>query len=112
MAAPFQYKLRMKELFDQYVNKVCEVYYIKPEELFRKTKRRDVSEARHLLYYLCYQRGIRPTTIQRLMDGRGYVCDHRPICYGISSVAKRVVNDGDLRYISDVIHQKVKFKNV
>ena len=100
----------MKELFDQYAEAVCSVYHVTSEELFTKGKRRDITDARHLLYYLCNDRGLRVMTVMRYMKDSGYDTEHRSICYGISQIAKRILSDGDLRHIANTVHSKVNFK--
>lgn len=55
----------MKEpIFNQIAENVCSIYDISKEKLFTKTKERKVVDARHLLYYGCYDRQIRLTYIQ------------------------------------------------
>ena len=44
----------MKEpIFKEYATKVADLYSVSEDELFSKSKKRAIVDARHLLYYLC-----------------------------------------------------------
>lgn len=87
-------------IFNQYVDKISDLFRLEPDLLFSKTKRRDVVEARYLLYYLCAKRPMSVGYIQKYMHERGYVINHSTIIYGISVVENRLNDDRD--YVSVV----------
>jgi chromosomal replication initiation ATPase DnaA len=82
-------------IFNQYVNKISELFRLEPELLFSKTKKREVVEARYLLYYLCAKRPMSIMYIQKYMHERGYIINHSTINYGISVVENRLDDDRD-----------------
>lgn len=85
------------KIFNQYVDQVCHLFSISKEELFSKTKRRDIVDARQLLYYLCDKRPIRQVYIQEYMSNNGYDISHSSIHHGISVVKKKVKTDKDYK---------------
>lgn len=86
----------MKNLaFDGYVSKVCDVFDITKKELFTKSKRRDIVDARHLLYFLCFKRPMQIRYIQEYMGNKGYKVGHSSIIHGIEQVESKVTTDND-----------------
>lgn len=83
------------KIFNQYVDKVCYLFNLDRDILFTKTKRRDVVDARHLLYYLCSQRPMRLVYIQEYMADNGYDINHSSIHHGIAMVKQKLTNDAD-----------------
>jgi len=88
------------EVFNQYVDRVSDLFGISKDVLFSKTKKRNVVDARHLVYYLCAKRPMQVTYIEKYMSEAGYDIRHSSIIYGISSVEKRIAEDKD--YVSVV----------
>ena len=84
-----------QEIFNQYAIKVADIFGISTSELFTKTKQRDCVDARHLLYYLCSQRPMRLTYIQKYLAESGYKINHSSIHHGIQQVKDRVTDDPD-----------------
>ena len=82
-----------KKIFDSYTEKVCKLFDIEKEQLFEKCKKREVVDARHLLYFLCAKRGIRLTYIQKHMKRMGYDISHSSIHHGIA-VSLKMSTDG------------------
>ncbi len=83
------------DVFNSYVEQVSDLFDVDEEAIFTKTKRRDVVDARHLLYYLCSKRPMRVVYIQEYMAERGYVINHSSILHGISQVEEKVKKDKD-----------------
>ena len=54
-----------QDVFNQYVDRVTDLYQIKKFELFSKSKKRELVDARHLLYYLCAKRPMKLIYIQK-----------------------------------------------
>jgi len=88
------------KIFNRYVERVCFLFNVDKELLFSKTKRRDVVDARHLLYYLCSERPMRLVYIQEYMLANGYEINHSSIHHGISVVKEKMDNDKD--YVEEV----------
>lgn len=91
------------EIFNDYVERIVDVYKIPKEEIFSKNKRMDVVDARHLLYYLCFKRKMQVSYIQRYMKINGYVIGHSSIIHGIKSVEVKVNQDSDYKQIINKI---------
>lgn len=84
-----------KEIFDNYVKLICEMFGIKKEELFTKNKRRDLVDARHMLYYMCFNRKLQVTHIKHYMLENGYYVQHPTVLHGIKEIQKKMVDDYD-----------------
>tara|TARA_R110002153_G_scaffold29906_2_gene91758 strand:- start:617 stop:910 length:294 start_codon:yes stop_codon:yes gene_type:complete len=88
-----------EEIFNKYVTEVADIFKIEEEEVFDKSKKRTLSDARHLLYYVCSQRHMRLVTIQSYMNDRGYSVAHQTIMHGIKAAKSRVSEDNDYKLI-------------
>lgn len=88
------------DVFEQYVSGIVRLFRISKEDLFSKSKKRELVDARHLLYYLCSQRPMRISYIQKYMEEHGYMIKHSSIIHGISSVEEKIKLDRD--YLSVV----------
>jgi chromosomal replication initiation ATPase DnaA len=97
-----------QNIFNKYAEEVCDLFSIENKTLFEKTKRKDVVDARYLLYYLCTIRPMRTVYIQEYMAEKGYVINHSSIIYGIKSVSRRLPKDKD--YIKAI--KKIKKCNL
>ena len=94
------------KIFNQYVDKVCYLFNKDKETLFTKTKRKDVVDARHLLYYLCSKRPMRLVYIQEYMADGGYDINHSSIHHGIAQVKTKLENDKDyIETINSVLNE-------
>jgi chromosomal replication initiation ATPase DnaA len=88
------------DVFNQYVERVSDLFSVSRDEMFSKSKKRECVDARHLVYYLCNKRPMQITYIQKYMREAGYEIKHSSIIYGISSVEQRMEEDRD--YVSIV----------
>jgi chromosomal replication initiation ATPase DnaA len=95
------------DIFYQYVDKITDLFRITREDLFSKTKRRDIADARNLLYYLCKSRPMTLVYIQRYMSENGYDIKHSSIIYGIKTVVSKVEDDDDYMRIVKEIEKSV-----
>lgn len=96
-----------QDVFDQYVDRVCDLSGISRELMFDRSKRRELSDARFLLYYLCHRRRIKPCYIEKYMKDNGYVITHSTIIHGIKAVNKKVEEDSDYASIVRDIERMV-----
>ena len=92
-------------IFSGYVSHVCDVYSISPVDLFVKSKRRDIVDARHLLYFLCYERPMRIRYIQQYMEENGYRVGHSTIIHGIKQIKEKSEYDTDYQKIINDIKE-------
>jgi len=96
-----------QDIFNKYVDRICKRYNITPEQLFTKTKKTDIVDARHLLYYLCFNRPMKLITIQNYMEENGYSINHSSVVYGISSIRSKSEEDRDYKKIIKDIEQSI-----
>lgn len=96
-----------QEIFNQYVDRIVDLFGITKDEVFSKNKRRDVVDARHLLYYLCYRRPMTFGYIQKFMEANGYEIKHSSIIHGVSSVSDKVKDDADYAHVVKEIEKAV-----
>lgn len=95
------------EIFNMYAEQVAEMYEIKKKDLFKKTKKRMVVDARHLLYYLSKTRPMRLTHIKYEMEKNGYEIAHSSIIHGIKMVEQKIKEDRDYKKVIKSIRAKV-----
>lgn len=95
------------DVFNQYVDRVCDLFSISKEEIFSKSKKREIVDARHLIYYLCSKRPMQIMYIQKYMNEAGYDIKHSSIIHGISVVEKRILDDKDYITIFKEIEKAV-----
>lgn len=96
-----------KELFMQYLDAVIKLHGVEKSEMLSGSKKPDAVGARQMLYYLCYQRLIRISQIQRFMIGQGYDPKTPPIINGIRRTAEKVENDNDYKTITERIANSI-----
>jgi chromosomal replication initiation ATPase DnaA len=88
------------EIFNQYADRISGLFGVSKTELFAKSKKRELVDARHLLYYLCYKRPMPIVLIMKYMAENGYKIQHSSIIHGIDKVEEKIKNDRD--YVSIV----------
>jgi chromosomal replication initiation ATPase DnaA len=96
-----------QEIFNQYVDRVVDLFGITKQELFSKNKKRGIVDARHLLYYLCYRRPMTFGYIQTFMEANGYNIKHSSIIHGVNSVTIKVKEDADYAQVVKDIEKAV-----
>lgn len=98
----------MKEdVFNQYVERVLNLFNITKEEFFSKSKKRNLVDARQLVYYLCLTRPIQITYIQGFMRDNGYDVVHSVIIHGVNAMKKRIKDDRDYQAVIKEINRAV-----
>lgn len=97
-----------KQIFENYAKCVAEEFSIPYELLFIKTKERDCTAARHMLYYLCAKRPMNVTMIAEFMTEHGYSTGHSSVIYGIKQMSKRLREDRDYIRAARRIEETVK----
>ena len=89
-----------QDIFNQYVDRVSSLFGIPRKDIFSKSKKRNLVDARHLIYYLCFKRPMQITYIEKFMIENGYNVVHSTVIYGIQSVDRKIAEDRD--YVSVV----------
>lgn len=98
----------MKEdIFNQYVDRVISLFGITKEEFFLKSRKRNLVDARYLVYYLCSERPIQASYIQNFMKNNNYETDHTLILHGIKVTKEKVKEDRDYQSIIKEIDNAV-----
>tara|TARA_B110000977_G_C10765040_1_gene372282 strand:+ start:93 stop:419 length:327 start_codon:yes stop_codon:yes gene_type:complete len=95
-----------QKIFKAYALDVCKIFGINAKTLFTKMKRRDVVDARYLLYYLCFHRPMRIRDIQEYMADEGYSISHSAIIKGVSITTDRIENDQDYKDLAKKINNE------
>lgn len=99
--------LMKSEIFNKYAEQVAELYEIEKKDLFKKTKKRMVVDARHLLYYLSKSRPMKVIHIKYHMGKNGYEIAHSSIIHGINMVEEKIKEDGDYMEVIKSIRARV-----
>ena len=100
------------QICSRYVSHVCDAYSISPDALFVKSKRRDIVDARQLLYFLCSESPMRIRYIQQYMEENGYKVGHSTIIHGIKRVEERANALVSPKKHSQVLVNKLASSNV
>jgi|TARA_R100000084_G_scaffold100021_1_gene54593 chromosomal replication initiation ATPase DnaA len=94
------------KLFKKFIERILEHMEINHADLFEKSRKKSVVEARQLLYYLCTKRGMRPTEIKDYMSREGHSLEHTTILHGIKEITSTIENDKDFELIANSIMQE------
>jgi len=91
-----------KEIFDRYTNAIAKQFHLTLDEMFENSKKRDIVDARQMLYYMCMERPIRISYIQRFMEEQGHPISHSTIIHGYKKAKEMIDNDKDFE---DVVNR-------
>lgn len=95
-----------QEIFDKYISHVCDHWKISQDELFTKHSGTSNAQARQMLWWLCFLRGMKPFHIKKAQD-RYMPIRHSTILHGIKKFSKEAEVDRDLHRIAERIHNQV-----
>ena len=98
-----------KNIFDSYASKVARAFHIELDNIFEKSKRRHLVDARQMLYLLCMERPIRVAYIQHYLSEQGYDVSHTTILYGYKRAKEQVKNDPEFKEIYNHIKENEQF---
>jgi chromosomal replication initiation ATPase DnaA len=96
-----------EEVINQYVDRILDLFKITREDFFKKEKKRNLVDARHLLYYLCSERNIKQIIIRDFMRKNGHNIPHQSVRHGIEIVREKVQEDKDYQSIVKEIEKSV-----
>lgn len=88
-----------EEVINQYVDRVVDLFRITREDFFKKEKKRNLVDARHLVYYLCSERNIKQILIKDFMSKNGHTIPHQTVRHGIEIVREKIKEDKDYQSI-------------
>tara|TARA_R110000868_G_C10912442_1_gene765068 strand:+ start:527 stop:829 length:303 start_codon:yes stop_codon:yes gene_type:complete len=96
-----------KDVFNQYTDKVVDLFGIDKETLFSKSKQRHIVDARQLLYYLCHNRQMQSVIIKKFMLDNEASVHHNSITNGIKNVIVKLEEDKDYRTIIKELEKSI-----
>jgi chromosomal replication initiation ATPase DnaA len=96
-----------KDVFNQYVDRVIDLFDIDRETLFSRSKQRHIVDARQLLYYLCHNRQMQFVTIKNFMLDNGASILHNSIINGVNNVKAKLEEDKDYQTIIKELEKAV-----
>jgi chromosomal replication initiation ATPase DnaA len=96
-----------QELFNQYVDWVSQIFNLPKEVIFSKSREQNIVEARHMIYYLCHERGISLISIKNFLSDYGYSIHNPALLYGIKKIKNKVQSDDDYSVLTDRIQRGV-----
>ena len=79
--------------FNQYSAAVAAAFRLGNKKMYLKTKKKPMSDARHMLYYVCSKDGFRISEIQYYLEEKGYYIKHSNIIYGKNSMKEKIDKD-------------------
>ena len=86
-----------KEIFDKYTNAIAKQFCLTLDEMFEHSKKRDVVDARQMLYYACMERPIRLSYIKKFLKDYGYEVQHSTIIHGYKQAKNLIDSDPDYK---------------
>lgn len=96
------------ELFDSYVDRVCNFYRIDKDKVFTKYSGRESSDARHMIWWLSHKRRINIMYIKKHTERWGLKVAHSTISHGVLSFESKIQKDDDLIKIINNIENTIK----
>ena len=94
-----------QDIFDKYADAIAERFHLSLEEIYSTKRTRDVLDARQTLYYLCLERPIRLSYLQRFLGENGCDLKHSTIINGYKRAKDLIDTDPDYKSIVDqLIH--------
>ena len=86
-----------KEIFNTYANSIAKQFHLTLDEMFARSKKRDIVDARQMLYYLCMERPMRISYIRSFLAEHGYYIGHSTIMHGYKQAKKLIDSDPDYK---------------
>jgi len=88
-----------KDIFEKYARAIASQFHLTLDQMFDRTKKREIVDARQMLYYICMERPIRVSYIQRFMGDHGHTVAHSTIIHGYKRAKEMVDEDTDFQDI-------------
>ena len=77
-----------KKRFDFYVDVILNEFGVSRDVFFRKTKEREIVDARQMLYWTCHKNNFSIASIIRMMSENGYDIQYPSVRQGIDRIAQ------------------------
>ncbi len=95
-----------KEIFDRYTNAIAKQFHLTLDEMFENSKKRDIVDARQMLYYACMERPIRLSYIKKFLAEYGYDVQHSTIIHGYKQAKNLIDEDPDFKKMIEEIQSE------
>ena len=100
-----------KDIFDSYAIAIANKFGLTFNQMFERTKKREIVDARQMLYYLCRERPVRISYIQRFMKEQGHSVSHSTIIHGYKKAKILINKDNDFKqFIKQTLDSESKSK--
>ena len=86
-----------KQIFNDYAEAVAQQFHLTLDEMFTTSKRRDIVDARQVLYYLCIERQIKVSYIKRFLEPYNFKVEYSTILHGFKRAKKLIEEDSDVK---------------
>ena len=83
----------MIKRFNSYATKIGRRLHVTKADLFSRTRKQDVSDARHILFWLCKESGMTIAYIQKYCKVNRLDVTHPAIIHGINQVDSMMNED-------------------
>ena len=90
-----------RKVFDAYATAIAKEFHLELDQMFSPARRRDIVDARQMLYYLC----IRLSYIQTFMEQNDCPVQHSTILHGYKKAKELIDNDKDYQQIVEGIKE-------
>lgn len=88
-----------RQIYEEIFNEISNHFELTKEEILTHTKKREIVDARQVIYYVCVNRGMRISHIQSYLKQDGYNVTHSTIINGIKMVDSNINQDEDYKKI-------------
>lgn len=100
--------MRRSEKFNELLSRVSDITDVRESEILSSARPIDVCMARQLFFLLCNEDGdMRPITIKRLCEDRGWTPPHSTITQNINRAKAAVENDGEFKTFLDEARRSI-----
>jgi len=86
-----------KQIFNDYAEAVAQQFHLTLDEMFTTSKRRDIVDARQVLYYLCIERQIKVSYIKRFLEPYNFKVEYSTISHGFKRAKALIEEDSDVK---------------
>lgn len=92
-----------KQVFNHYVDVISREFGVSKKLIFTKTKRRDIVDARYMLYYVCKAKDFEISYIVNYMIQGGYDITHSTIIHGIDIMTDKINSNEQVKQLAESI---------
>ena len=92
-----------KQVFNHYVDVISKEFGVSRKLIFTKTKRRDIVDARHMLYYACKRNDFEISYIVSYMVQGGYDITHSTIIHGMGIMSDKIYSNEQVKKLAESI---------